>query len=78
MCLLCVWIHFNHSLQAGKGGLLLGWVDEMDGGSSNWLRLRHASAATDEFVPASADGMLQPRVSHLHLDSTGLRIRHAD
>ncbi len=64
--------------QAGAGGLLLGWVDEMNGGSSNWLRLRHAEAAAHEFVAASAEGLLHPHVSHLHLDSTGLRIRHAD
>ena len=26
--------------QAGKDGILLGWLDEMDGGESRWLRLR--------------------------------------
>ncbi len=26
-------------LQAGAGGALLGWVDDRDGGATNWLRL---------------------------------------
>jgi hypothetical protein len=32
--------------QAGNGGMLLGWVDEMNGGSTNWLRLHRS--ATDK------------------------------
>lgn len=64
--------------QAGNGGLLLGWVDEMDGGSTNWLRLRHAVAAEDGFISASADELFLPEASHLHITATGLRVRHAD
>lgn len=63
--------------QAGKGGLLLGWVDEMDGGSSNWLRLRPAITSDEGYRSASPAELFLPEVSHTHLAATGLRIRHS-
>lgn len=63
--------------QAGNGGLLLGWVDEMDGGSTNWLRLRRVVTEEDDFVPAFPDEIFSPEASHLHIAATVLRVRHA-
>lgn len=63
--------------QASSGGLLLGWVDEMDGGSTNWLRLRHAAAAEDDFVSASVEGLFLPDVSHVHVLATSVRVWRA-
>lgn len=63
--------------QAGEGGMLLGWVDEMDGGSTNWLRLRPASAAGDEYAPVAAEAMFSPQLTHLRIEAKGLRARHA-
>jgi hypothetical protein len=63
--------------QAAKGGVLLGQVDEMDGGSTSWLRLLPVAAARDGFVPIAADAMFSPQLTHLHLDGTGLRARRA-
>lgn len=63
--------------QAGKGGLLLGWADEMDGGSTNWLRLRHGATEENDFVPAFSDEMFSPDISHLHITATGLRVLYA-
>lgn len=64
--------------QAGKGGLLLGWVDEMDGGSTNWLRLRQTTTTDEGYRSASAAELFWPGASHVKLAATGLRIRHAD
>jgi hypothetical protein len=63
--------------QAGDDGLLLGWVDEMDGGSTNWLRLRHGATEENDFVAAFSDEMFSPDVSHLCIAGTDLRVRHA-
>jgi hypothetical protein len=61
--------------QAGGGGLLLGWVDEMDGGSTNWLRLHPAETELADFIPVSADRMFSPKLTHLHITPTGLQVR---
>lgn len=63
--------------QAGDGGILLGWVEEMDGGSTNWLRLRRGVPAEDNFVRAFSHEIFLPDISHLHIAETGLRVRHA-
>jgi hypothetical protein len=63
--------------QAGDDGLLLGWVDEMDGGSTNWLRLRGSATEEIDFVPAFSDEIFSPDVSHLCIAGTDLRVRHA-
>ena len=43
--------------QASSDGLLLGWVDEMDGGSTNWLRLRAGAATEKDIVAATSSEM---------------------
>ncbi len=53
--------------QACSGGILLGWVDEMEGGVSNWVRLRPCPAPDEGLRAASADALFSPGVSHLHL-----------
>jgi hypothetical protein len=63
--------------QAGDGGMLLGWVDEMDGGSTNWLRLHRDANGESEYVAAFAEEMFAPDVSHLCIGATDLRVRHA-
>jgi hypothetical protein len=62
--------------QAGTGGVLLGWVDEMDGGATNWLRLRHGAADDSSFVPVTPDGMFSPEISHLLIAESGLSGRY--
>jgi hypothetical protein len=63
--------------QAGAGGVLLGWVDEMDGGSTNWLRLHRSAQETGEFVPALFNEIFSPEVSHLHMAGATLLVRFA-
>lgn len=65
------------SVQAGSGGVLLGWVDEMDGGATNWLRLRPCEDAIEDHYSASGDTLFSPHISHLRLASTGLEARRA-
>lgn len=65
-------------VQAGKGGALLGWVDEMDGGSSNWLRLRPCAEAHGGFCAASVETLFSPQISRLRLARTGLEVSQAD
>jgi hypothetical protein len=48
--------------QAGDGGVLLGCVDEMGGGSSNWLRLRYDAPERYDFVSTFSDWMHVPDV----------------
>ena len=58
--------------QASQGGVLLGWVDEMEGGDSNWLRLLpcDTTAGGDvSAVPAAA--MFSSQASHLRLAHGG-------
>ena len=64
--------------QAGNGGVLLGWVDEMEGGASNWLRLRSCEDADGEYCAAAAETLFSPHVSHLRLSSAGLEARQPD
>jgi hypothetical protein len=60
--------------QSGKAGLLLGWVDEMAGGESNWLRLMPGDEkAGNGAVPAGS--LFSPRVSHLLLADKGVSVR---
>jgi hypothetical protein len=50
--------------QAGSDGLLLGWVDEMEGGTTSWLRLRPATA---DAGAESAQHLFQPGVRLLRV-----------
>lgn len=45
------------AVQAGAGGVLLGWVDEAHGGFSNWLRLRRNTVGKYDLQDAFADWM---------------------
>jgi len=62
------------AVQAGKDGMLLGWLDEMAGGESIWLRLRPCADAKGDFVGAPAETMLSAQISHLRLARAGLEI----
>lgn len=62
--------------QAGDGGVLLGWVDEMDGGKTVWLRLRACEEAGRGYVAASAEMLLSRQISHLRLSGAGLEVRY--
>lgn len=62
--------------QSGRGGVLLGWVDEMDGGSSNWLRLRCEDEPADNFSPArTADDIFSSEISHIYISQATLLLR---
>ena len=66
------------SAQAGSGGALIGWVDEMNGGSSNWLRLHPDAADGIDFVPAISDNeIFALATSHVRIAAGQLQIRHA-
>lgn len=64
--------------QAGSGGVLLGWVDEMEGGSSNWLRLHRDAAEGVNFIPARSDNeIFSPAISHLRIAAGQMQTGHA-
>jgi hypothetical protein len=60
--------------QAGKDGVLLGWLDEMDGGVSSWLRLRPCEEVAGGFQ-AAAETLFSTQISHLRLVNTGVEVR---
>jgi hypothetical protein len=64
--------------QAGKDGVLLGWLDEMDGGKTGWLRLRPCAETNAGFIATSAEKLFSPGISHLRLAKTGLETRLPD
>lgn len=64
------------AVQMGNGGVLLGWVDEMDGGITTWLRLYHCQADESCFVPAFAREIFTRGVSHLFIDANNVLVRH--
>lgn len=63
--------------QAKDGGALLGWVDEMDGGVSNWLRLHPCANTYEDFCPASAETLFSPHITHLRLAGNCLEVAGA-
>lgn len=63
--------------QAGNEGMLIGWVDEMNGGSTNWLRLRGSTTVKSDFVPTISDEIFSPEITQLHIDATNLRVLYA-
>lgn len=65
-------------VQAGKGGLLLGWLDEMDGGQTNWLRLRPCADANGDYCTASVETLFSSQISRLRLVGGGLEVSQAD
>lgn len=52
--------------QAGSGGILLGWVDEMDGSTTNWLRLHRAAVTNDSHAPTSSKEMFTAEINCIH------------
>jgi len=69
---------FLAATQAGSGGLLLGWVDEMDGGLTHWLRLRPCEAKGIDFKPAFAVEIFSPQVSYLNIAPKSLHIARSN
>jgi hypothetical protein len=63
--------------QAGEAGLLLGMVDEMDGGSTNWLRLRPGTVNENTRVQTTAEGLFSPDISHVHVLAKGMELSRA-
>ncbi len=63
--------------QTDNDGLLLGWVDEMDGGSTNWLRLHQVESERDDLVSASAEAMFSPVLNHSYIVAKGMRMSDA-
>lgn len=63
--------------QAGNDGMLLGWVDEMAGGETRWLRLQPSHDAIEGYVEAAAESLLSPHVSHVRLADKGMQVRLA-
>ena len=62
--------------QSGEGGVLLGWVDEMEGGSTNWLRLRCEDECAGNFAPAcSVEEIFSSEISHIYISNTALQIQ---
>lgn len=59
----------------GKDGLLLGWVDEMEGGSTNWLRLTPEKATAEGFASSAGNDPFAPGVTHLQLGARGVCVR---
>lgn len=59
--------------QAGAGGVLLGCVDEIDGGSTNWLRLRPGVAEKYDSVATIADWIPSPQDRPAGQDNSGER-----
>lgn len=55
--------------QCGHAGMLLGWVDETDGGSSRWLRLMPCTEGGDLVAPA--ESAFSPDVTHIRLAGRG-------
>jgi hypothetical protein len=64
--------------QAGRDGLLLGWLDEMEGGTSNWLRLKPCEAVSGGYAFVSEETVFAAGVSHLRLDKALLESRLSD
>jgi hypothetical protein len=58
--------------QAGKDGILLGWLDEMSGGETRWLRLRPCKEINDDYIAATTETMFSAQISHLRLLGMGL------
>ncbi|MFZ2161629.1 MAG: hypothetical protein WAW02_05375 [Sideroxyarcus sp.] len=60
--------------QTSRDGVLFGWLDEMDGGVSNWLRLLPCADAAGGFNAASAEAIFSTQISRLRLSNTGVEV----
>lgn len=59
------------AVQAGDGGVLLGCVDETDGGSTQWLRLRRGATESNDPVFNMLNWASWPEVRHVVQTSNG-------
>ncbi len=57
--------------QAGSGGILLGWVDEMDGVATNWLRLLPEAAKA---LSSTSVAMFSAESTHLQIGAAGVQV----
>jgi hypothetical protein len=73
LALLCL-----AAAQAGRDGLLLGWLDEMEGGTSKWLRLKPCDAVAGAYALVSEETLFSAGATHLRLDKTLLESRSSD
>ena len=62
--------------QAGAGGLLLGWLDETNGGESRWLRLQPGNASGGSFVAAPVQTLFASQINQLRLSEKALEVRY--
>ncbi len=62
--------------QTGKDGVLLGWVDEMEEGTSNWLRLRPVETECSDFTLAGIDGVMSNDISYILVSKTDIKVRN--
>lgn len=60
--------------QSGAHGVLLGWVDEDQGGNSAWLRLLPCVVSENNFKPATKHDIFSPSITHLHVALSGLLV----
>lgn len=58
--------------QCRAGGLLLGWVDEMQGGATNWLRLLPGGNVTEACAPLMAEQLFSNGLRHVRVDGASL------
>jgi hypothetical protein len=66
------------AVQANKDGVLLGWLDEMSGGTTSWLRLKPCEPAPGSYVAASEESLFSTGPSNLRLDKGLLELRLSD
>jgi hypothetical protein len=62
------------AVQAG-GGLLLGWLDETEGGESRWLRLKPDNASNEGFIAAPVQTLFAERITHVRLTGKAMEVR---
>ncbi|MDP1634554.1 MAG: hypothetical protein Q8L69_07710 [Gallionellaceae bacterium] len=59
--------------QCGEGGIMLGRVDEMQGGATNWLRLVPCGKAAGEAALLAAEQLFMPGLTHVCIEGKSLR-----
>jgi hypothetical protein len=62
--------------QAGAGGVLLGWLDEVAGGETLWLRLKPCEDVPADIVFSKA-ALFSAQTSHVCLTGNGLELKQA-
>lgn len=62
------------AVRSGEAGLLLGWVDEIGGGRTSWLRLRPASGVDDDIQAGTVEELFSVQTARLRIQPSGLEI----